>query len=89
MPTLDTERLRFYYRTHGDPMGVPMLLLHGSHAGSRWWQPLFEVLPDDIYAVAPDLRGCGESGKTETGYAIQEQAAGRLVVRGSAGLERL
>ena len=74
MPTLDTERLSFFYRTHGDPMGVPMLLLHGSHASSRWWELFFEVLPDDIYAVAPDLRGCGLSDKAESGYAIREQA---------------
>jgi pimeloyl-ACP methyl ester carboxylesterase len=74
VPELNTDRMHFYYRTHGDPAGFPMLLLHGSHASSRWWQRFFEVLPDDIYAVAPDLRGCGESDKAEIGYAIDAQA---------------
>ncbi len=34
---------------------------------------LFEVLPDDIYAVAPDLRGCGKSEKAGDDYSIKAQ----------------
>ncbi|MFN8492927.1 MAG: alpha/beta hydrolase [Caldilineaceae bacterium] len=75
MPYLATPRLQFHYRTHGQPDGLPLLLLHGSYASSRWWEPLFAVLPDEIYAVAPDLRGCGASDKPATGYTIEEQAA--------------
>ncbi len=75
MATLTTDRLTVHYRTHGDPTGLPMLLLHGSFASSRWWEPLFAELPDAIHAVAPDLRGCGASDKPATGYAIAEQAA--------------
>ena len=52
-----------------------MLFVHGSYASSRWWEPLFAVLPDEIYAIAPDLRGCGQSEKTASGYTIEEQAA--------------
>ncbi len=73
MPFLETNRLKFHYRTHGQPDGLPMLLIHGSFASSRWWEPLFTVLPDEIFAVAPDLRGCGQSEKTATGYTIEEQ----------------
>lgn len=75
MSYLATARLQFHYRTHGQPDGLPLLLLHGSYASSRWWEPLFAVLPDEIYAVAPDLRGCGQSDKPAIGYAIEEQAA--------------
>jgi pimeloyl-ACP methyl ester carboxylesterase len=77
MPTLTTPRLTFHYRTHGDADGLPMLLLHGSFASSRWWEPFFAILPDEIYAIAPDLRGCGRSrsnGPGEDGYEIPEQA---------------
>lgn len=62
-------------RVHGDPEGLPMMLLHGSFGSSRWWEPLFALLPDAIYAIAPDLRGCGDSEKSENGYSIEEQAA--------------
>jgi len=74
VPELTTDRLHFHYRTNGDPTGLPMLLLHGSHASSRWWLRFFEVLPDEVYAVAPDLRGCGQSEKRGTDYSIEAQA---------------
>lgn len=74
MPFLETARLQFHYRTHGQPDGLPILLVHGSFASSRWWEPFFAVLPDEILAIAPDLRGCGQSEKTATGYTIEEQA---------------
>lgn len=75
MPTLKTPRMEFHYRESGDDDGVPLLLLHGSHASSLWWEPFCAILPDSIHAVAPDLRGCGLSSRTERGYEIEEQAA--------------
>jgi branched-chain amino acid transport system permease protein len=69
-----TPRLAFHYRLHGDSDGLPMLLLHGSFATGRWWEPLFAILPDAIYAAAPDLRGCGGSDKPGVGYEIEDQA---------------
>lgn len=74
MPFVETSRLRFHLRTQGQPDGLPMLFLHGSYASSRWWEPLLALLPEEIYAVAPDLRGCGESDKPASGYMIAEQA---------------
>jgi branched-chain amino acid transport system permease protein len=77
MPIIDTPRMTFHYRSHGDPEGLPMLLLHGSFASSRWWVPFMDLLPNEILAIAPDLRGCGQSERTgdESAYAITEQAA--------------
>ena len=73
--TIQTERLTFQVRCSGDPYGVPLLLLHGSHASSRWWTPFLSILPDSIFAIAPDLRGCGGSQHATDGYGIVEQAA--------------
>lgn len=67
--------MTFHYRTHGDADGLPVLFLHGTFGSSRWWEPLFGVLPDAIYAIAPDLRGCGGSTHSANGYTIPEQAA--------------
>lgn len=72
---VETPRLRFHLRAHGQPDGLPMLLVHGSYATSRWWELLMALLPDEIYALAPDLRGCGGSDKPAAGYGIAEQAA--------------
>lgn len=74
MAFITTPRLTFHYRIHGQADGLPMLLVHGSFASSRWWEPLMALLPEEIYAVAPDLRGCGASDKPETGYTIEEMA---------------
>ena len=74
MPYVDTPRMRFHFRTHGDPTGLPMLLLHGSHGSSRWWEPFLALLPEEIYAIAPDQRGHGRSEQRDDGYAIEAQA---------------
>ncbi len=74
MAVVQTSRMHFNVRVSGSPDGVPLLLLHGSHATSRWWEPFFAILPDSIRAVAPDLRGCGLSTHTQDGYEIKEQA---------------
>lgn len=75
MPYVATPRLKFHYRTQGAQDGLPLLLVHGSYATGRWWEPLLALLPDDIYVVAPDLRGCGQSDKPLDGYTVEEQAA--------------
>ncbi len=73
MFTIETDRITFNLRSSGSSDGVPLLLLHASHATSRWWEPFFAVLPDSIHAIAPDLRGCGRSTQSENGYDIEEQ----------------
>ena len=74
MFTIQTDRLTFNVRTSGSTDGVPLLLLHGSHATSRWWVPFFDILPDSILAIAPDLRGCGQSTHSADGFGIEDQA---------------
>lgn len=72
--TITTPRLKLHYRQQGPKDGIPMLFLHGSYATSRWWQPLFNELPEQILTVAPDLRGVGDTEHTPHGYTIPEQA---------------
>lgn len=66
--------LTFCCRSWGEADGIPVLLLHGSYGTSRWWERFAAHLPEQIYAVAPDLRGSGGSTKSELGYSIPEQA---------------
>ncbi len=56
---LSTTRLATCVRRHGRSDGLPLLFLHASFATSRWWLPLFELLPDEMLALAPDARGHG------------------------------
>jgi len=71
---VETPRLRLACRSSGADDGIPLLLLHGSFGSSRWWTPFCAALPAEIYAVAPDLRGCGQSDKPDAGYTIEDQA---------------
>lgn len=72
---IDTSRLRFHVRTHGEEGSPPMVLIHGEFASSRWWEPFFQILPTAIRAYAPDLRGTGLSDRSEAGYSVEEQCA--------------
>ena len=72
--TIATPRMTFRCRTWGADDGIPVMLLHGSYGTSRWWEGFAAALPEEIYAIAPDLRGCGGSSKTDSGYSIAEQA---------------
>jgi len=72
---VSTPRLKFAYRQYGDSDGIPMLLVHGSYATSRWWEPFMLSLPSEILAVALDLRGGGGTERSSTGYEIAEQAS--------------
>jgi pimeloyl-ACP methyl ester carboxylesterase len=74
LANITTARMQFRCRVQGDPDGLPLLLLHGSYATSRWWEYLLQILPTAFHVVAPDLRGCGGSTKSESGYTFEEQA---------------
>lgn len=72
--TVVAPRMTFSCRTWGEDDGIPVMLLHGSYATSRWWEDFAAFLPEEIYSLAPDLRGCGGSSKTDSGYSIADQA---------------
>jgi branched-chain amino acid transport system permease protein len=72
--TISTDRLFFNCRIQGDTDGLPILLLHGNFGTSRWWLPLLRMLPTEIRAFAPDMRGSGKSEKPQNGYTIESQA---------------
>jgi pimeloyl-ACP methyl ester carboxylesterase len=87
--TLVTPRMTFFCRTWGEDDSIPVILLHGSYGTSRWWERFAALLPEQVYAFAPDLRGCGGSSKTDGGYDIGEQAADLESLVGTLGWDDL
>ncbi|MGD9369268.1 MAG: alpha/beta hydrolase [Desulfobacteraceae bacterium] len=71
MPFLKTAELDMHYETGGHGKEV-LLLLHGNFASWRWWQPILKNTPRGYRAVAPDLRGCGDTDQPEEGYSIAQ-----------------
>ena len=49
-----------FVREAGDPAGPPVIFIHAGPLSSKMWQPQLERLPD-LYCIAPDLPGHGES----------------------------
>jgi pimeloyl-ACP methyl ester carboxylesterase len=56
-----TPRLATRVLFAGPADGIPVLFLHGNHSSATWWEETMVDLPDDYRAIAPDLRGFGES----------------------------
>lgn len=77
MPYVSASGLQLYYQSSGvGPQ--PVVLVHGSFASSRWWQPVQALLPGEQFTCyAPDLPGCGRSDRPDApaSYAIEQQAA--------------
>lgn len=62
------------YVEQGDPSGVPVLLLHGLSDSWRSFQYVLPHLHESIYAVAPSMRGHGDSERPEKGYEYSDFA---------------
>lgn len=61
--TIETDRLETHLLETGDPDGEggTIVLLHGNVSSSRFFEHILADLPDAHYAVAPDMRGYGDS----------------------------
>ncbi len=58
---VETDRLRTHILTAGPEDGTPLLLIHGNVSSSVFFDELLASLPDTFRAIAPDLRGFGQS----------------------------
>jgi pimeloyl-ACP methyl ester carboxylesterase len=64
--------VRLHYLATG--AGDPVVLLHGYAETSHMWRPLMAKLANIYSAIAPDLRGAGQSSTPATGYTKAEMA---------------
>jgi len=58
---VDTPRLRVHVRTSGPAEGTPVLFIHGNASSASFWEETMLALPADFRAIAPDLRGYGDT----------------------------
>lgn len=63
------------YVEHGDPLGVPLLLLHGITDSCRSFERVLPRLPDSIRAFALSQRGHGDSDRPAAGYRPHDFAS--------------
>jgi non-heme chloroperoxidase len=75
------------YVEHGDPSGIPMVLLHGYSDSSLSYDLLLPHLPDSIHAYAYTQRGHGEADKPTAGYRPEDYAADVAAFLDAMGIE--
>ena len=56
-----TARLEMSVLTSGPEDGVPVLFVHGNASSSTFWEEVMVALPARYRAIAPDLRGYGDT----------------------------
>jgi pimeloyl-ACP methyl ester carboxylesterase len=59
--TATTDRLRVHWLESGPELGVPVVLVHGNLATSRFFEHLLPGAPGGYRFIAPDMRGFGDT----------------------------
>jgi non-heme chloroperoxidase len=75
------------YVEHGDPSGVPVVLLHGYSDSWRSYELLLAELPETVHAFAITQRGHGDADRPASGYAPEDYAGDVLAFLDAVGLD--
>jgi non-heme chloroperoxidase len=76
------------YVEHGDPDGIPIVMLHGVTDSWRSFEHVLPYLPDDVRAIAVTVRGHGDAPKPESGYLIEDLAGDVVDLLDELGIEQ-
>jgi pimeloyl-ACP methyl ester carboxylesterase len=79
--------VRLHYLIAGQ--GDPVVLLHGYAETSHMWRPLMQQLASTHTAIAPDLRGAGQSSTPADGYTKAGMAQDIHALVRKLGYERI
>jgi pimeloyl-ACP methyl ester carboxylesterase len=72
----------------GDAAAPAVLMLPGPTDSWRSYQPVLDLLPHTVRAIAVSQRGHGESGKPTSGYAVEDFAADVVLLLDALDVER-
>jgi pimeloyl-ACP methyl ester carboxylesterase len=73
------------YAEHGDPGGVPVVLLHGLSDSHLCWERILAELPDSIHAYAVTARGHGDASRPGS-YTVDDMAQDTVEFMDAVGL---
>jgi pimeloyl-ACP methyl ester carboxylesterase len=83
----NVNSVRLHYLVAGK--GDPVVLLHGYAETSHMWRPLMAELANNHTAIAPDLRGAGQSSTPAYGYTKAAMARDIHALVRKLGCERI
>lgn len=84
-----SDGIRLQYVEHGDPTGVPVLLLHGFTDSWRSFELVLSHLPATIRAIALSQRGHGDADRPAAGYGPRDFAADLAAFMDALALNRV
>lgn len=58
---VQTPRIHTHALFSGPDSGIPVLLIHGNASSATFWEETMLALPNTFRAIAPDLRGYGDT----------------------------
>jgi pimeloyl-ACP methyl ester carboxylesterase len=79
--------LTLSYAERGDRSEPTVLLLPGPTDSWRSYEPVLDLLPGGIRAIAVSQRGHGESDKPASGYGVEDFAADAVLLLDAIGVE--
>lgn len=85
--TIELPGLRMHVVEAGE--GEPVLLLHGFPQSSREWAPVIATIATDCHAIAPDLRGAGQTDAPAGGYDSATMVSDVIALLDALGLDRI
>lgn len=77
-----------HYVEQGNPVGRPVILLHGYSDASLSFAPILPLLPPQLRLFVLDQRGHGESDRPLMGYAPRDLAADVIAFMDALGVAR-
>jgi non-heme chloroperoxidase len=78
--------IRLPYAEHGDPGGVPVVLLHGLSDSHPCWEPVLAHLPESIHAYAVTARGHGDASRPGS-YTVADMVQDTVEFMDAVGLD--
>lgn len=58
---IQTDRLNTHVLLSGSEEGIPVVFIHGNFSSATYWEATMLALPEGYFAIAPDLRGYGDT----------------------------
>lgn len=85
--TVTANGLRMHVTEAG--AGEPVVFLHGFPESSREWAPVMARLADRVHAIAPDLRGAGQTEAPASGYDLATVARDVIALLDELGFDQV
>ncbi len=90
MPYLVTpDGVPLYYEDEGPRENRAIFLIHAEPFNTKFWQKNIVPMSEEVRVVSMDVRGRGESGKTDDGLTLTQYAHDFRFMLEGLGLERV